>query len=239
MYLSNWGDMLLKLGRYDEAEGAYRRAIEVKNTWQSYLGLAKVYIVLGDKGKEDWMYEEALAHLKTVSDLYPDIAKDKETSRDYYFQRGYVHAKLGYWREAEKDFRQCGGDPKAEKNIRRIRNRVKGEGRPSKAIIAGGWAVAGLSIAGLIVSCVLYFLKFREIVTEKVIRAGQEVISEKTVLIIDAELLKVLIPTFLFFMAAGVSLPYIRAIKGPAGIGFEKDITIRPESAPLSVEAIR
>ena len=125
---------------------------------------------------------------------------------------------LRVWRPAttptDWDFRQCGGDPKAERNIRRIRNRVKGEGRASRAIIAGGWTLAGLSIAGLIASCVFYFLRFEKVVP------------------IDADLLKVLVPTFLFFLAAGVSLPFIRAIKGPAGIGFEKEITIRPESAP-------
>jgi hypothetical protein len=88
---------------------------------------------------------------------------------------------------------------------------------PSKAIVAGGWAVAGISIAGLVTSCVLYFLRFPGIVS------------------IDADLLKVLVPTFLFFIAAGVSLPYVRAIKGPGGVGLEKEITIRPESAPGEV----
>ncbi|MFN3466075.1 MAG: tetratricopeptide repeat protein [Candidatus Brocadiales bacterium] len=219
--MSNWGDFLLKLGRYDEAEGAYRRAIEVKETWRSYLGLAKVYVALGEKGREDWMYEEALAHLNTVIDLYPDIGKHKESSKDYYFQRGYVHAKLGHWREAERDFRQCGGDPKAERNIRRIRDRVKGEVRPPKTLLWGGRVMAGISTGWLIFVCVWYFCRL----DLRLLKMAP----------IDAELLKVLVPIFLFFTVVGISLPYIRAIKGPAGIGFEKEITIRPEAVASAV----
>lgn len=215
LYLNNWGDLLLKLKRYDNAEGAYRRAIKLTETWRSYMGLAKVYINLGDKNSENWMYEEALSHIYTVSKLYPEIATDAENKKDYYYQSGYAHARLGHWREAERDFRHCEGDQKAQRNIRRIRNRSRTEGPPSKKLVFGGWALAGVSIVVLIIFCVFFFLKFRQI---------------------DADLLKVIIPISLFFIAVGICLPYIRSIKGPGGVGFEKETNIMPEQAPPEIK---
>lgn len=218
LYLNNWGDLLFKLGRYDEAEETYRKAIKVKDKlnekppWRSYLGLAKIYINIGDTNDEDLMYEEALMHLHTVVDLYPDIDKNEENKKDYYYQRGYAHAKLGHWKRAERDFRQCKGDPKAERNVRRIRNRAKVEGRSARAVVYGGWALSGVSFVTLIIFCVFFFRRFKNI---------------------DTDLLKILIPICLFFISVGVSLPYIRSIKGPGGIGFEKETNIRPESAPV------
>lgn len=218
LYLNNWGDLLLKLKRYDNAEEAYRRAIKLTETWRSYIGLAKVYINLGDKNSENWMYEEALSHLYTVSELYPEITTDTKNKKDYYYQSGYTHAKLGHWREAERNFLQCYGDPKAERNIRRIRNRLSGQRRPPKAQVAGGRALAGISVAGLTTSFILFFIKFEGIKP------------------ITPDLLKVLVPTFLTFIALGFALPYIRTVRGPGGMGFEKEITIRPESASPEIQ---
>ncbi|MCP4366086.1 MAG: tetratricopeptide repeat protein [Planctomycetes bacterium] len=203
---------LFKLGRYDNAKSLYRRAIKIEETWRSYLGLAKIYINIGDESDENWMYEQALVYLHMVSTLYPNIDKDEENKKDYYYQRGYAHAKLGHWRKAKRDFMQCDEDPKAVRNIRKIANRSRTEGPPSKKLVYGGWALAGVSIVVLIIFCVFSFLGFEQI---------------------DADLLKVLIPISLFFITVGICLPYIKSIKGPFGMGFEKATNIGSEQTPL------
>jgi tetratricopeptide (TPR) repeat protein len=154
-YINNWGDYLLKLERYDEAVEVYRRAIKIKETWRSYLGLAKAYIGLGEKLEEKELYEDALEHLETVANKL-GIPEEKNDKQDYYFQRGYTYAKLGRWRKAKKDFLQCEGDPKAARNLRRIKNREKGEWQPPTAQVAGGYALAGISIAGLTTSLTFF-----------------------------------------------------------------------------------
>ncbi len=228
--LNNWGDFLLKLKRYDDAEKAYNRAKELKESWEPYLGFAKVYVGLGDELNEKELYEDALENLGVV--LRSGITEEEKKEEKYYFLRGYTNAMLGRWKEAEQDFLKCGGDPKAKRNIRRIRNRLKIEGPTSRTLAIGGWTLAGISITGLIVSLVLYCFHFQRTISEKLIEAGAEKTTEKVVPLMDADLLKVLVPAFLFFLALGVSLPYIRSIRGPGGIGFEKEIVIRPEMAP-------
>ncbi|MCQ4574931.1 MAG: tetratricopeptide repeat protein [Candidatus Brocadiales bacterium] len=212
-YANNWGDVLLKLKQYDEAENTYLRANELKETWHSHLGLAKVYIELGDELGEKDLYEDALENLNNILKL--GIPGDKEDKLDYYFQRGYTNAKLGNWKEAERNFLECKEDPKAKRNIRRIKSRLKVDGPSSRKLVYGGWALAGVSVVVLSIFCVFFFISSKNI---------------------DSDLLKIIIPISLFFIAVGVCLPYIRSLKGPAGMGFEKEISIRPEFTPLELK---
>ena len=209
LYRNNWGDMLLHLKQYAAAENQYIEASKLnKKSSLAYLGMAKVYVELGDESGERELYEDALEYLnKIVNDI--GIPEKDDDRLDYYFLKGYINIKLSNWNDAEKNFKKCGEDPKAKRNLRRIRNTRKKEEGPSMAIIAGGWTIAGLSIAGLILYNVLYII-------------SSEIINE--------DLLKFLVVTFLISLIIGVSLPFIRSIRGPGGVGFEKEIAARPGS---------
>ncbi len=215
LFLNNWGDILLKLKCYYEAEDTYIKSTEIELTWQGHMGLAKVYIELGDNLEEKELYQYALDNLDKIDALLSKLERE-EDKRDYYFQRGYANAKLGRWKEAKEDYLKCKGDARAKRNLKKLRSVAKGEKGPQRAQVYGGWALFGISFAMLIAVWVLFGFN-----------------------IVDTDLLKVLIPTLLFFMAVGVCFPYIKSLKGPAGIGFEKEITIRPQSAPLEIQQER
>ncbi len=210
LYRNNWGDLLLHLKQYNAAENQYIKASKLnKEHSLAYLGLAKVYIQLGDETGEKALYEDAMEQLNKIAKI--GIPKKDEERLDYYFQRGYANVKLSNWKEAKKNFKNCGEDPKAKRNIRRIRI-IRKKGRASsRTIFIGGWTVAMISTILLIFSSIQYFY------------------SIKYVKQVDANLFRFLAPTFLFFTAVGFSLPFIRSIKGPGGIGFEKDIAVSSE----------
>jgi hypothetical protein len=210
LFRNNWGDLLLHLKQYTAAENQYLMASKFNEKYSlAYLGLAKVYIQLGEETGEIVLYEDAIEQLNKVAEI--GIPTKDEDRFEYYFQKGYANVKLCNWKEAEKNFKNCGEDPKAKRNIRRMRNMLKKEKPSSRTILIGGWTVAIISIILLIFSSIQYFH------------------SIKCVEQIDASLFKVLVPTFLFFSAVGFSLPFIRSIKGPGGIGFEKDIAVSSE----------
>lgn len=210
LYRNNWGDLLLHLKQYNAAENQYIKASKLnKEHSLAYLGLAKVYIQLGDETGEMALYEDAMEQLNKIAKI--EIPKKDEERLDYYFQRGYANVKLSNWKEAKKNFKNCGEDPKAKRNIRRIRI-IRKKGRASSmTILIGGWTVAMISTFLLIFSSIQYFYSI-------------EYVEQ-----VDANLFRFLAPTFLFFIAVGFSLPFIRSIKGPGGIGFEKDIAVSSE----------
>ncbi|HHT9133341.1 MAG TPA: tetratricopeptide repeat protein [Candidatus Avalokitesvara rifleensis] len=219
-YFNNLGAILLNLKQYDKAEKAFLKALKLKETWVSSSGLADVYIQIGDELQEKQFYEDALEHLNDAAKL--GILENKEQRIGYYFQRGYINARLGNWREAEGNFLQCRGIPKAERNIRRIRDRLQWDGNLSIVLVIGGYSLTGISFAVLATSLVFHLIKIK----------GKMRISSGTLI--------ALVPISLLFMAIGIALPYIRTITGPGGITFEKEITINPEpiSSEIQLEAL-
>ncbi|MBT6053408.1 MAG: hypothetical protein HOG49_42060 [Candidatus Scalindua sp.] len=181
------------------------------------MGLADVYVQLGDEMGERALYEDALEQLNKIVKI--GIPNKEEYRFKYYFLRGLTNVKLGNWKKAKENFKKCGEDPEAKRIIRRIENNRIKEVKTPKTIFIGGLFIAVISLIGLILSSVQYFCSFANITQ------------------IDAQLYKVLVPAFLFFSVVGFSLPFIRSIKGPGGIGFEKDIPVSSELS--SDETIR
>ncbi|HHT9154137.1 MAG TPA: hypothetical protein ACFYEM_11520, partial [Candidatus Hypogeohydataceae bacterium YC40] len=185
-----------------------------------------------------------------------------EDLHDYYFVGGYIHYKLDDRKEAVRQYEEClkfGDDPKARRNLRRLQNKSKEGDRTQKFIFAGGWAMTGLSIAGLITLCVFYFLGLErpiykkaektalsQQIQQKEAKKSEDAVNKsentanketkETEFIVTPALLEILTPIFLFFMAVGILLPYIKGIKGPAGMGFEKETPTRTEAAPPKLE---
>jgi hypothetical protein len=220
LYRINWGDLLLHLKQYNAAENQYIKASKLnKEHSLAYLGLANVYVQLGDEMGERVLYEDALEQLNKIVRIgIPE--KDADRFK-YYFLRGLANVKLGNWNEAEEDFKECGEDPKAKRNIRRIRNKREKERRPSGTtsigggiVLIGGLVVAIISIILLVLSSIQYFYSFKNIKQ------------------VDANLFKVLAPTFLTFSVGGFLLRYLQkiAINVPGGIGLEIETRERPES---------
>ena len=209
-------------------------------SWRSHLGIAKAFINLGDNFDDDLKYEEALAGLKMIN-IFPmnninnsknrrngkrrndyyyrqgythvRLGEWEESRNDYYYQQGYAHAKLGKLEDAKKYFTQCKDDPKAVRNYREIKIRLKGN-RPATLKFIGGLFISIISGILLILILVLFVFDRPEYTRNKLI-------SEKMVI--------VLAPILLGFIAVGIFLPDIKSFTGPGGIGFESETTITPE----------
>ncbi len=219
VYFNNKGDFHLELENYDDAIKSYNSAIKLKTKpkpWRSYMGLAKAHINLGDKHDEDWMYTEALANLKIVKEIFPDIIIDVRYMNDYYYQCGYAHAKLGELTDTKKYFMLCKDDPKADRNLIRVKQGLKTV-KPSTRKFFGGLIVSGISGIFLIYIIFLYVRSRTNHIKYK-----SELISEKTML--------ALIPILLGFIAVGICLSDIKSFTGPGGIGFESETTITAET---------
>lgn len=222
LFLNNWGDSLLRLGWHDKAKVAYQRAIGIKETWPSHLGLAKVYIKLGDRHRKDkdTLYAEALSCLKRVSEL-GDISKDDKLRVEYHFLRGYTYAGLGLFEEAKGDFLKCGEDPLAKKNLQILKEPLEGKKMFPRGLRKARWIITGIFGSLLIACLVFYFWRLWHAASGTTISSSTEI-----------DVLKVLVPTFMVATLVGFFLPYISAFKVPGVIELEMDLKIRPELSP-------
>jgi tetratricopeptide (TPR) repeat protein len=247
-----------------EAEENYRRALgENPRLWQAHLGLAKVYIAMGDISKEPERYQEAWDELEEVWKRIPEQEREKN-NKTFLQLRGYIKAKLGQFREAKEYYRECSlryKEPIAMRNLGRI-NEALPQRRKEQGLFWGGVALAGIAFVLLIISSVFYFtaLKKAGVESKESLVKGQEVagslrdsLSEKGVYIflnpeskdkgqnikasIDKDVFMVIVPACLFFIALGIGLPYISRFK-MGTMEFEKETIVRPELGKLESESL-
>jgi Tfp pilus assembly protein PilF len=224
----NKGLALYELGRHEEAIENYEKAISIEETWYSCLGLARVCVMLGDRRKEETLYERALESLKGVKELYKEFSKDTAAQRDYHFLNGYANARLGRYGEAEEDFMRCGKDKEAKENLREVRKALKEGLRPCRELVIAGWVITGISGALLIACLTFYFWRFG-----RVMFGSGPAIANAT----EVDVLKVLIPTFLGALLIGIFLPYIKAFRGPGGVGLEmSEMVTKPQPIPAELK---
>lgn len=135
-----------------KAEENYRHALqENPGLWQAHLGLAKVYVVMGDVSKEPERYQEAWDELEEAWNRIPEQEREKN-NKTFLQLRGYIKAKLGQFREAKEYYRECSlryKEPIAMRNLGRI-NEVLPQRRKEQVLFWGGIALAGIAFAILI-----------------------------------------------------------------------------------------
>lgn len=247
-----------------KAEENYRHALqENPGLWQAHLGLAKVYVVMGDVSKEPERYQEAWDELEEAWNRIPEQEREKN-NKTFLQLRGYIKAKLGQFREAKEYYRECSlryKEPIAMRNLGRI-NEVLPQRRKEQVLFWGGIALAGIAFAILItISSIFCYTAMKKagVESKEALVKGQEVAgslrdspSEKGVYIflnqeppdsgqkltsIDKSVFIVIVPTCFFFIALGIGLPYISRFK-MGTMEFEKETIVRPELSKLESESL-
>jgi eukaryotic-like serine/threonine-protein kinase len=88
------GQVLQRMGRHDEAEAEYRRAIDIRpNYWHNHNVLGAFYYATG-------RYSDALAAFVRVTDLQPDSARGFHNVATVYMHLGDHENALAYYEKA-------------------------------------------------------------------------------------------------------------------------------------------
>ena len=87
------GDALTDVGRIDEAQAAYRRSLELKESAEGHYGVARIWAEKGDQDKESFHLEEALR-------LEPDHAQAHNDLSLVWADRGDYAKELHHLEEA-------------------------------------------------------------------------------------------------------------------------------------------
>ena len=220
------GVALANLGRHEEAIKCYDKALEIKEIEPKVAALA-----WNSKG---WSLAN-LGRYEEVIKCYDKALEIDPKNAWAWFNKGNALSELDRYQEAitcyEKTLEIDPTSLKAKKNLQTVRARLKGElkeFRPRRGLLIAGLALTGISGLLLIACLVFYFFRFKQVVS------GNNLPIVNSV---EVDVLKVLIPTFLAAILAGIFLPYIKALSLPGGVKIEMwEEPPRPPAPPIKLE---